>query len=274
MNDQTFAAKNAAIISALKDGEPYVYFKADDDYYSLIGVVIDSQMERMPAPLGLELLAGDPNAGADDSDVTYPSVLGRGPVLTIDRNSDAHAGDKLMEDLCRTLDKAEGKAWINEQGKLVIHTVVSRDPSRRNNGGEYDFYRTYQVTPVGVLAEEEWSCDIQPYDGGADVYMTAVENLGPLLAQAQEIVKAAQRANRTPYNAQEQHSLPVSFSSTYENREDSFRIHFGDTYITMLAQELEINDPYSLRADSLYFALPDHVWKITNMHDCIYITEK
>lgn len=205
MNAQetTFAVKNAAIVAALRDNQPYVYFKADDDYYSLIGVIIDGDMERMPAPLCVELLGGEDNGEPffTDDRHTIPDLLGgRQPLLTLSRNTDWQAGNRLLADICKSLASAEDEAWIDEQGKLIIHKVVSRDPSRRNNGGEYDFYRVYRCTPVGVVAEDDWSCDIQSYDGGSDVYMTDIDDLCPLLAQAREIVEAAQRANRTPFD--------------------------------------------------------------------------
>ena len=204
-DNTTFAEKNVKIIAALQGGAEYVYFSAEDDYYSLVGVVIDGEMQRMPAPLCIELLGGEDDGKSfyTDDRPTIPALLdGRKPVLTIERNSDMQAGDRLLADICKTLESAEGRSWVSEDGrKLTIHTTVSRDPSRSSNGGEYDFYRIYRVTPVGVVAEGDWTCDIQPISEGADIYMTAVDDLRPLLAQAQEFVSLAQRANRTPLAA-------------------------------------------------------------------------
>jgi len=199
MNTESFAEKNAQMVAALRGGSEYVYFEADQEYYSLIGLLIGSSMERMPAPVLAELIN---SASTGKRDIA--AALGREPALVLPRNTDWQAGDRLLADICKTLAAAEGDAWCDEDGsRLTIHTMVSRDPSQRNNGGEYDFYRIYQVTPVGVVVENDWSCDIQPLSEGADVYMTAVDDLRPLLAQAQEIVVETQRANRTPFAAVE-----------------------------------------------------------------------
>ena len=91
-----------------------------------------------------------------------------------------------------------------DDGKIVVHTTVSRDPSRRNNGGEYDYYRVFRLTPVGVVAQDEWSCDICPCDEGATVYGVACDDLGPLFEAAQITVEEARSANRVPFAPQDE----------------------------------------------------------------------
>lgn len=207
---QSFAVKNSQIVAALRSGSEYVYFKADQDYYSLVGVIIDGTMERIPAPVLYEALTGH-DLVAEELDGQPANVwpgkgdiaaaIGRESVLVLDRNDDWQAGDRLLADICKALAAAEGGAWMDEEGQIVIHTTVSRAPSRRNNGGEYDYYRRYHIWSGGVYAFEDWSCDIQPCESRGTLYATAVDDLGPLLAQAEEIVREAQKANRTPFDA-------------------------------------------------------------------------
>lgn len=69
--------------------------------------------------------------------------------------------EQLVSDIENELSQAEG-GWNIEQGSLVIFQRESRDPSRRNNGGEYDYYKVYCPTGLGVDVWESWSCDIAP----------------------------------------------------------------------------------------------------------------
>lgn len=70
-----------------------------------------------------------------------------------------------FEELAGTIESllpAEGGWWINDGGKeLVIHTTVSRDPSRSCNGGEYHFYNCFAVVGDGVLIYDDTSCELR-----------------------------------------------------------------------------------------------------------------
>lgn len=64
---------------------------------------------------------------------------------------------------------SEGGWWINHNnGELVIHTCVSRDPRRSRNGGEYDFYTCFRPTGDGVLMYDDTSCELYIRGMGED----------------------------------------------------------------------------------------------------------
>lgn len=68
----------------------------------------------------------------------------------------------LVGDIINTLkDCVE---WWVDNNKVTVLTMESRDPSRRNNGGEYDYYRVFELTPEGTIAYDDWSCDFQNMD--------------------------------------------------------------------------------------------------------------
>jgi hypothetical protein len=51
--------------------------------------------------------------------------------------------------------------WHKMDGdEIIICTYPSRDPSRRFNGGEYDYYRRFKLSKDGVIATDDWSCEI------------------------------------------------------------------------------------------------------------------
>jgi len=71
--------------------------------------------------------------------------------------------EKLMADIEETIKDAEG-GWRITDNCLEVTTVVSRDPSRSSNGGEYFFYRDFYAEGVGgVHAQGSWSADFD-YD--------------------------------------------------------------------------------------------------------------
>ena len=92
----------------------------------------------------------------------------------------------LMADIEQEVSNAEGGWWI-EDGRLVIHQQVSRDPSRNQNGGEYDYYKSYIPDGLGIEVREEWSCTIAPRSeyGGNGVYYDCVISPDGLKRMAQ-----------------------------------------------------------------------------------------
>jgi hypothetical protein len=80
------------------------------------------------------------------------------------------AFEELAQQIERLLP-AQGGWWIDERdNELVIHTHVSRDPSRSSNGGEYDFYDCFAVTGDGILVYEATSCELRIDRCGRDSY--------------------------------------------------------------------------------------------------------
>jgi hypothetical protein len=73
------------------------------------------------------------------------------------------AFEHLMADIEETIRNAEGEWWMSDNC-LVVETVVSRDPGRSRNGGEYSFYRDFYAEGIGgVHAQGSWSADFD-YD--------------------------------------------------------------------------------------------------------------
>jgi hypothetical protein len=99
----------------------------------------------------------------------------------------------LVEDIETAIRDAEGGWWINRE-ELVVHEAISRDPSRRNNGGEYDYYRCYRPG-LGVVAYDDWSCDFASCDqyGGEKIEYDCILSLSGLrrIAQLADVTIAA-----------------------------------------------------------------------------------
>ena len=101
----------------------------------------------------------------------------------------------LVEDIEQAILGAEGGWWMSElNNELIVHTMESRDPRRRNNGGEYDYYRCYRVD-FGVTAYDDWSCDIAPCSqyGGDETEYDCIISLDGLrrIAQLADVTIAA-----------------------------------------------------------------------------------
>lgn len=79
---------------------------------------------------------------------------------------------ELVEEIASLLP-AEGGWWINGRGELVIHTEVSKDPSRSRNGGEYDFYMVFCPMGDRVLSYEDTSCELRIDRCGESGYAAA-----------------------------------------------------------------------------------------------------
>jgi hypothetical protein len=77
-----------------------------------------------------------------------------------------------FEELASTIEAllpAEGRWNIDKtHHELSIHTIVSNDPRRSRNGGEYDFYTCFAVVGDGVLVYEETSCELRIRGMGRD----------------------------------------------------------------------------------------------------------
>ena len=101
----------------------------------------------------------------------------------------------LMADIEKEISEAEGGWTLNSYGELVINQAVSRDPSRRNNGGEYDLYKIYVPDGLGVAVRETWSCDIAPRSqyGGDEAYFDCIMSTSGLerMAQLADVTIAA-----------------------------------------------------------------------------------
>ena len=92
----------------------------------------------------------------------------------------------LMEDLEKEIANAEG-GWSIENGRLVICQRESHDPSRRNNGGEYDYYKVYSPGGLGIDVWESWSCDFASRSqyGGEEYSYDVIVGLDGLRRMAQ-----------------------------------------------------------------------------------------
>jgi hypothetical protein len=104
----------------------------------------------------------------------------------------------LVEDIEREIEAAEGGWAIKDDGRprLVVYQRVSSDPRRSNNGGDYDYWKVFQVTGLGIEVTEGWSCDIAPRNeyGGAEYSYNCCIGLAGLKRIAQLADNRIQRA--------------------------------------------------------------------------------
>ena len=111
--------------------------------------------------------------------------------------------EKLMADIEKEVEDAEGGWLITDKGSLLIHQIVSRDPSRSHNGGEYNTYKYYTPSGLGVFVEEDWSCDIAPRSqyGGEESYydcLVSTDGLERMARLAEVKVAAYAVINKEP----------------------------------------------------------------------------
>lgn len=125
---------------------------------------------------------------------------------------DYTAKNDLINDMVQSMmesvndDPKNSGFWriIPTNGIDVLHvtTRFSRDPSRSNNGGDYYEYRMYSIQDSGVLAINDWSCDIEPMSRfGNDcptLYRIDVEDLSPIVESAEKIVKSVLAGEKEP----------------------------------------------------------------------------
>lgn len=103
------------------------------------------------------------------------------------------AFESLMADIEKTIATAEGDWSIRWDGSLIVTTIESQDPSRSNNGGEYDHYRIYKTSGLGIEAYDTWSCDFAEYQYSDDQSYDCIvgsDGLGRM-AQLAEVTTAA-----------------------------------------------------------------------------------
>ena len=84
---------------------------------------------------------------------------------------DAYGGgvfERLVDDIERTIESAQGSWEIRYGDTLTVTTVESDNPQRSSNGGDYFYYRHYRVSPdgLGVIGYDDWSCDFSYGDDG------------------------------------------------------------------------------------------------------------
>jgi hypothetical protein len=105
------------------------------------------------------------------------------------------AFEHLMADIEETIKNAEGDWWL-DCDTLIVQTIVSRDPRRSRNGGEYSFYREYRSNGVGgVEVYGSWSAefDYEQYNlGDREQYDCIVSGQGlDRMARMADLTSAA-----------------------------------------------------------------------------------
>ena len=90
--------------------------------------------------------------------------------------------------------------YCSDSGDFVkIVTRFSTDPRYANNGGDYFFFRKYELVPGGVAAWRDWSCDIQPLEyNDKQLYTVAVKDLTRIADFAVTIAKAELEGQALP----------------------------------------------------------------------------
>jgi len=87
----------------------------------------------------------------------------------------------IQDAMLGSLEDGKGKkGWSIREDRIVVTTRASRDPSRSRNGGEYNYYRIYELVEGGVGAFDDWSCEIGPrsaYGGTEEFYPIALSSL-------------------------------------------------------------------------------------------------
>ena len=95
--------------------------------------------------------------------------------------------EMLYKDIEDTIKNAEG-GWTIRDGVLEVETIVSRDPSRSRNGGEYFHWREFRPDGIGgVCAGGAWSAefDYERYNGDDTAQYDCIVSLDGLKRMAQ-----------------------------------------------------------------------------------------
>lgn len=72
---------------------------------------------------------------------------------------DDRALNSLTNDLNNTLPNCI-EWWVDwKLSRVIVLTLESSDLDKRNNGGNYDYYRIFTVTESGITACDEWSAE-------------------------------------------------------------------------------------------------------------------
>jgi len=99
----------------------------------------------------------------------------------------------LVADIEAEVANAEG--WWLQDNELWVLQRASLDSTRRYNGGEYDYYKVYSTSGLGVLAQETWSCEIAPRTqyGGEETFYDCIVSINGLhrMVQLAEVTTAA-----------------------------------------------------------------------------------
>lgn len=185
MNNADYTEESTRAINALRSGAGYIVLEGDRPHCTFFQVGAD----RVPLPVLIGKMGED-------------AVLElHRPALTVDRNTfvSSESGD-LLDDMVRAMsdsvrDDPDGQGcWRIIKDVLHVTTRFSRDPSRSRDGGDYYEYRLFSIQHAGVLACNDWSCEIEPlsafgYDNPS-LYLLGVDDLAPIAARAAAIVKS------------------------------------------------------------------------------------
>jgi hypothetical protein len=187
-----YEEKNERVIKAIGEKQPYWLLvdneHSEDWYYALIQIGSD----RIPVPILSKLLGED---DWPDNQGLLLKIIGYEPELILHRDVKICDSKSILTDIVNAmLASSEGthdEPYYSVSAENARITIgFPEDSSKSDNGGDYYYYRDYEITSQGVIAENSWSCDFSSYSYTDQIfYKIDLSDLQSLFERSLSIVK-------------------------------------------------------------------------------------